>query len=306
MGVADKKSKGFIALYRSIQDHWIWQDDVFSRGQAWIDLLLLANYSENKALMDGQLVKVERGEHITSIRKLSERWRWSRTKTKAFLDLLQEDQMIKYKSDTKKTVVKVLNYDLWQGLQDDESATEKPQGSHRNLPKDEKKSMASQVLSTKTHEKSARQKTGSNSHEIGVYNENESGEKATEMPQKDRRSATEKPQKDIRETQTTMINNENNVNNNINTINNNSLIKGEEKSEPAAFVILPTKDGDGYKVTYDDLDSLQKDFPYINPFATILGLATWMEKNPDKIQPMKNMQGLIKNWFKREYRNTNI
>ena len=306
MGVADKKSKGFIALYRSIQEHWIWQDDVFSRGQAWIDLLLLANYSENKALMDGQLVKVERGEHITSLRKLSERWGWSTTKTKAFLELLKEDQMIEYKSDTKKTVVKVLNYSVWQDLPEDENDTEVTQRKHRNSRKNRLISHASLNSTENQKQKSNSEKDGLNMHGYSVSDESGNIKSNTENTPKKHSNNTEVTQKKFGGKQTTMINNENNVNNNINTINNNSLIKGEEKSEPGAFVTLPTKDGDGYKVTYDDLDSLQKDFPYINPFTTILGLATWMEKNPDKIQPAENMKGLIQNWFKREYRNTNI
>lgn len=118
------KQKGWIALYRSIQDHWLWEDDVFSRGQAWIDMILMANHTDNKTLIDGSLVTVKRGSRITSLRKLSERWGWSTTKVKKFLELLVEDGMITYKSDTKKTVYNIVNYDYWQGLENDKSNTE--------------------------------------------------------------------------------------------------------------------------------------------------------------------------------------
>jgi hypothetical protein len=35
--------KGFVSIHREIMDHWIWQDKPVSKGQAWVDLILLAN-----------------------------------------------------------------------------------------------------------------------------------------------------------------------------------------------------------------------------------------------------------------------
>jgi len=40
------EGKGWISVYRSIQGHWLWEDRPFARGQAWIDLLLQANYKD--------------------------------------------------------------------------------------------------------------------------------------------------------------------------------------------------------------------------------------------------------------------
>lgn len=37
---------GWISLYRSIQEHWLWKDAEMLR--AWLDLLLLANYEDKK------------------------------------------------------------------------------------------------------------------------------------------------------------------------------------------------------------------------------------------------------------------
>lgn len=130
--MAGEVNKGWISLYRSIQDHWLWQEKPFSKAQAWLDLLLSANYQDKKIVFDSNLVEVKRGEFITSIRKLCERWGWSNSKVKKFLDTLQLDGMITYKSDTKKTAINIVNYNVYQTLSDAENVTETSQKRHRS------------------------------------------------------------------------------------------------------------------------------------------------------------------------------
>ncbi|KXA10157.1 hypothetical protein HMPREF3217_00533, partial [Finegoldia magna] len=103
---------GWISIHRKIQDNLIWEDKPFSRGQAWIDLLLLANHEDRQVLFNGSAIQVKRGEKITSLRQLSERWGWSITKVKKFLNLLSDEKMISYKSDSKKTVYNIVNYEV--------------------------------------------------------------------------------------------------------------------------------------------------------------------------------------------------
>mgnify|MGYP000959972017 CR=1 FL=1 len=124
--------KGWISLHRKIQDHWIWQDKPFSKGQAWIDILLMVNHKEQKVLFNNQVITVEEGEKITSIRQLCDRWGWSNTKVNNFLDLLQKEEMITYKSDTKKTVIKVLNYNDYQQLRKVKNDTKTTGKHHEN------------------------------------------------------------------------------------------------------------------------------------------------------------------------------
>ncbi|MCI9641236.1 MAG: DNA replication protein DnaD [Eubacterium sp.] len=117
--------QGWIKSYRSILDHWLWTDKPFAKGQAWIDILHLVNHTKEKKFFDGKLIDVERGETITSIRKLTERWGWSNTKVKNFLNILEQEKMISLeKSDSKKTVLKVLNYAKYQDTSYQENDTE--------------------------------------------------------------------------------------------------------------------------------------------------------------------------------------
>lgn len=109
--------QGWISLHRSIQDNWIWKDEPFSRGQAWIDILLMANHQDNKFLLGNELVTVEAGSFITSEKKLMERWMWSNTKVRNFLKLLETDGMIIKKTDAKKSSITVVNYRAYQDLE---------------------------------------------------------------------------------------------------------------------------------------------------------------------------------------------
>lgn len=127
---------GWISLHRSVEDHWLFQEKrKFSKFEAWVDLLLMVNHKDNKVMFDNELILVKRGQRITSIRQLGERWDWSRTKVDSFLKLLESDGMILTKKDTKKTLLSIVNYDLYQNedLQKrHQKDTEKPRKSHDN------------------------------------------------------------------------------------------------------------------------------------------------------------------------------
>ena len=113
-------ASGWIKLHRQIQDCWIWDNsEPFSRGQAWIDLLMLANHEDHKTMFDGKMIVVSKGARITSIRKLAERWGWGRDKVMRFLNLLQDDEMIEKTSDSRKTLITIVNYDKFQDSSED-------------------------------------------------------------------------------------------------------------------------------------------------------------------------------------------
>lgn len=124
--------QGWISLYRKIEDNWLWDDKPFARGQAWIDLLILANHQDNKVFFEGQVVEMIRGSKITSLRKLSDRWGWSLTKTKKFLEELQNEKMLVYKSDSKKTIYTIVNYSSYQTRENIESNTEVTLKEHQS------------------------------------------------------------------------------------------------------------------------------------------------------------------------------
>lgn len=128
-------AQGWISLHRQLQEHWLWDDKPFSMGQAWIDMLLLANHSENEFLLGNELVRVETGSFITSELKLMERWGWSKTKVRSFLNLLQKQHMIVKNSDRKKTTITIEKYSDFQDLE----TTKKPRKNHRKTTEEPQK-----------------------------------------------------------------------------------------------------------------------------------------------------------------------
>lgn len=108
---------GWISIHRKIKDHWVWDEKPFSKGQAWVDILLMANHAEKKVALGNELITVKRGMFITSEKKLMENWGWSKGKVRAFLKMLEDDLMIERKTDSKKTTINVVNYNVFQDSQ---------------------------------------------------------------------------------------------------------------------------------------------------------------------------------------------
>ena len=120
--------QGWISLWRQLQESWLWEDKPFAKGQAWVDLLLTANHENRKFPVGNELILCERGSMITSIRKLGQRWGWSNTKVRSFLSQLEFDKMIVQKKDTKKTVISIVKYSVYQDSKD----TKTSQKEHEN------------------------------------------------------------------------------------------------------------------------------------------------------------------------------
>lgn len=108
-------SSGWIKLYRQLQDCYIWLDkEPFDKRSAWVDLLLTANHSDKKILFNGELITVKRGQILTSVRKLSAKWKWSVNKVYRFIKLLEDDEMLQKESDKDRTLLTIENYSIFQ------------------------------------------------------------------------------------------------------------------------------------------------------------------------------------------------
>lgn len=128
--------QGWISLHRKILEHPFFQEKrSFSKFEAWIDLLLLANHKDNKFILGNELIEVERGSFITSELKLMDRWGWSKTKVRSFLKLLENDSMIVKKSDTKKTTITLCNYNDYQ----ESETTKEPQKNRKETAREPQK-----------------------------------------------------------------------------------------------------------------------------------------------------------------------
>ena len=106
--------QGWVKIHRDLLDNELWSDKPFTKGQAWVDLLLLANHKDKNVLIGSHTEMVERGSFITSELKLMERWGWGRKKVKLFLNFLESQKMIERNANNKRTAITIVNYGFYQ------------------------------------------------------------------------------------------------------------------------------------------------------------------------------------------------
>lgn len=115
-------NQGWIRLHRQIMEMPEWLAEPFTKGQAWVDLLLLANHETGFIRKRGILIAVERGHVGYSEDALAARWQWSKGKVRRFLvelvRLSRIERRICEKTVLKNTSVSsliyILNYDYYQ------------------------------------------------------------------------------------------------------------------------------------------------------------------------------------------------
>jgi hypothetical protein len=107
--------RGYIKLWRCLADNAIWKAETFTRGQAWIDVLILASHKPTSNRIRGILFDIESGQLLASSIWLAERWQWSRGKVERFLNELETRQQIRQQKNNVSTLITVLNWDQYQG-----------------------------------------------------------------------------------------------------------------------------------------------------------------------------------------------
>ena len=107
--------QGFIFLHRSILDNPLFNCEEYSKGQAWVTILLLANHKEGYiTCKNGEVVKIFRGECGYSELALADIFKWSRGKVKRFLNWLENEKMIQQKKRSDRNIISILNYENYQ------------------------------------------------------------------------------------------------------------------------------------------------------------------------------------------------
>lgn len=104
---------GWIALYRTITDHWVWNTSS-RRLQRWIDLLFLASWKERNVGFGNIIVHLERGQIVTSVRQLMGRWRTNNSTVTTTLKLFEDNGMITCERGRNMTIISVVNYNKYQ------------------------------------------------------------------------------------------------------------------------------------------------------------------------------------------------
>ena len=104
------KPKDWISLDRAVFDHWIQPTKPFSKFEAWVNLIAMANHAPAKVMLKGQIVTLKRGQQARSMVTLASDWGWSREKVKRFCNTLISDDMILLETSHLTSVITICNY----------------------------------------------------------------------------------------------------------------------------------------------------------------------------------------------------
>lgn len=111
--------EAFLRLSRRFFLHPLWTEDrPYSRAEAWLDCLRKATWEDQRQMVDGNMVDVKRGGLVASVRYLAKRWSWSKSKVCVFLDLLEQQKMIRREKGQGVTVIHLCNYEKFNPKKD--------------------------------------------------------------------------------------------------------------------------------------------------------------------------------------------
>ena len=108
---------GWISVKRSVIEHdvvGLKKSGRYSKFEAWIWLLLRANYESARCCIGNQIYDLKKGQMIVSQKKMCVLFKWSNSKLINYLKLLQKDNMIELKTTNKMSIITILNYRVMQ------------------------------------------------------------------------------------------------------------------------------------------------------------------------------------------------
>ena len=126
-------STGWVSLYRSIQKHWIWNDEKFLKW--WLIMLFEVNHSDNKITLGYEIYEVKKGQSAKSLRTWSTLFNTGTKSVSKFFTLLEKDSMITKetigKGKRSTTLITIRNYTQYQGSKETQATTQgTTQGKH--------------------------------------------------------------------------------------------------------------------------------------------------------------------------------
>lgn len=140
-------NKGFLKLSRNYFNNPLWKEDrIFSRSEAWLDLIASALIDDLKVFVKGQDIEVQRGEVAASRRYLEKRWSWGSTKVKNYLTYLAKNGMITTKQTNGQTIIKLVKYEDYNSSQPTKQTTGKPPANQSKELKERKEIFKEQVF----------------------------------------------------------------------------------------------------------------------------------------------------------------
>ena len=128
------RRRGFILIDRNLLDHPLYKKKPFDHTHAWLDILMLASFKDRRVYWMDDIVELQRGQLVTSLRYLANRWGWSTTKVRKAISRWTKAGSIKTHAEhTTGTLISVVEYERYQRISLEDGAPE------TNTPRDTQK-----------------------------------------------------------------------------------------------------------------------------------------------------------------------
>lgn len=107
---------GYLKLFRKTLDSDFWLiDQPFTYRDAFLHVLLCANWKPGTTSKNGHTIQIQRGQWLTSIRKLADIFHWDKKKVYKWLRFMKETDMITSQNLKWGTLLTVVKYEFYQG-----------------------------------------------------------------------------------------------------------------------------------------------------------------------------------------------
>ena len=122
--------RGSILVNRNLWGWWGWSDPFHVK--AWVDLLLMAAWSEHTRDFQGEPVHLEGGQIVTSQRILANRWNVSHKRVRTFLRKVEKAEAIRtHQGAHGATLITICNYETYQSFSGEQGHTKGHKGGTR-------------------------------------------------------------------------------------------------------------------------------------------------------------------------------
>lgn len=150
-------AEGYVPAYRKLFDpdhHMAMAQPVCPRF-AWLDLCQMGTHTERSVSYGYDVIELDRGELVASVRTLADRWRWSKSRVQRFLSVLENrDSLCSVRGTPAGTVYRIVNTELyWHAWDSERDSSGTPSGTaagqQRDKNNNEKKENSSRKRATK-------------------------------------------------------------------------------------------------------------------------------------------------------------
>jgi hypothetical protein len=128
---------GYIMIQRCLLKDPLLRDDAYFR--AWFWLVSEAAWKSRRVTVTNgrttEIVELERGQLSHSRSYMAKTWGWSEKRVRTFLCRLEKGGVIDLQAGRLQTVITICNYDIYQGVPDDEGRRTGPQTGRQKAGK---------------------------------------------------------------------------------------------------------------------------------------------------------------------------